>query len=613
MTEVEKFEELEVKFLIPHQYCDPGVVRINILNMKRCAGFKLVSLCVGTFKDWYFDTSDALLLKNRLSLRIRQQEWPHEQTLTLKTSLSKLESGGMRRTEWNRKLSQDEVNGILNSAVPIQKFLRSEFSWHDQVFHTICTFHTNSIQLTFQRPNGEKIFLYIQKLTFDSGTNFKHSWNIEIENKTAKQSTFFRFVREFEKRFPVLPFSLTKYEQGRSLLFHESHPEEFDLKQGVKELVRKIRVLKRIKSGPFIIGIAGGSGSGKTSQVAQKLQKAFPDSKILSCDDYYRGKTFMQSINLDNFDDPRAVNLDLIASHLEELKQGNPINKPVYKFQWEPEPYTECFESAPLIVVEGIFALYPQIVPHLDLAVFVETGVWGRMVRRLVRDALRGRTRQSLLEALRMLLYKVLPSHEQFIEPQKTNANIIIYNEYNPEKEAVTIREFDTQLKIPGVLSQEVLENLKAQFQESVHQHDEYYSPKKGGRRSRELLRIRIQQKDGTQDSTIILTYKGPRLKQAALQKPRFDIVITQQERELLAQYFKLSATITKKREIFTIGGVAVHIDTVEGLGSFVEFCTQTKGGLDAIVKTLNDLGIDSSSALSESYLDMMLKTNKIG
>lgn len=178
----------------------------------------------------------------------------------------------------------------------------------------------------------------------------------------------------------------------------------------------------------IIIGIAGGTGSGKTT-IAKKLYQSFSkDAVILSHDFYYKphdNLPFEERCKV-NYDHPDSLDTDLLVEHLDELKKGHAIMHPTYDFahhsrneQWEKT------ESARLIIVEGILIFTDKRICDLcDVKLFVDTDADVRFIRRLRRDvSKRGRTMDSVIN---QYLTTVKPMHEQFVEPSKAKADLII-------------------------------------------------------------------------------------------------------------------------------------------------------------------------------------------
>lgn len=178
----------------------------------------------------------------------------------------------------------------------------------------------------------------------------------------------------------------------------------------------------------IVIGIAGGTGSGKTT-IAKKIYQAFgKDAVILSHDYYYRARpdlTYEQRC-LVNYDHPDSLETELLVEHVRQLKQGNPIMHPTYDFS----THMRCdklkrLDSAKIIIVEGILIFTSAELCNLcDVKLFVDTDADVRFIRRLRRDITkRGRTVESVID---QYLTTVKPMHQQFVEPSKTKADLII-------------------------------------------------------------------------------------------------------------------------------------------------------------------------------------------
>ncbi len=179
----------------------------------------------------------------------------------------------------------------------------------------------------------------------------------------------------------------------------------------------------------LIIGIAGGTGSGKTT-VVQQVAHEFPDHDVtvISQDSYYKDTselTYEQRVKI-NFDHPESIDFDLLEQHLQELKKGNTIDQPVYSFV-EHNRTGETVSTAPskVIIVEGILILtMPRIRALFDIKVYIDCDSDERLIRRLKRDiADRGRDLDEVLDRYQSTLK---PMHQQFIEPTKAYADVII-------------------------------------------------------------------------------------------------------------------------------------------------------------------------------------------
>lgn len=179
---------------------------------------------------------------------------------------------------------------------------------------------------------------------------------------------------------------------------------------------------------PIIIGIAGGTGSGK-STLADNIRKEFSeDITMISHDYYYKNfpeLSFDERKNL-NFDHPDAFDTDLLIEHLIKLKNGETIYRPNYSFVNHLRD-DKTFKVVPkkVIIVDGILIFEnKQLRDMMDIKIFVDTDADIRFIRRLIRDVSdRGRTIDSVIEQYRAT---VKPMHEQFVEPSKKYADVIV-------------------------------------------------------------------------------------------------------------------------------------------------------------------------------------------
>ena len=180
---------------------------------------------------------------------------------------------------------------------------------------------------------------------------------------------------------------------------------------------------------PLIIGIAGGTGSGK-STVARKVAEALPDASVafLEMDAYYRDfrHLTLQQLHQVNWDHPDAFDVELLVTHLEALARGEAVEMPVYEFATHSRSErTRRIEPATVVVIDGILLLSDANVRALcDVKVFVDADADIRLIRRIRRDtAVRGRTLESVLD---QYLTTVQPMHLQFVEPSKRYADVIV-------------------------------------------------------------------------------------------------------------------------------------------------------------------------------------------
>ncbi len=181
---------------------------------------------------------------------------------------------------------------------------------------------------------------------------------------------------------------------------------------------------------PILIGIAGGSASGKTS-IAMQIRDKFSDAKsvlIVRQDDYYKDQSSlsMEERIKTNYDHPFAFDNDLLISHLKSLLAGVSVDKPTYDFKvHNRSEMTEHLEPADVILLEGLFVLEDERLRELEhIKVFVDTEADIRFIRRLMRDVReRGRELDNIVE---QYVNTVRIMHNMFIEPSKRYADIII-------------------------------------------------------------------------------------------------------------------------------------------------------------------------------------------
>jgi uridine kinase len=185
----------------------------------------------------------------------------------------------------------------------------------------------------------------------------------------------------------------------------------------------------------LIIGIGGGTGSGKTTVVNQIINE-LPKEEVgvISQDSYYKDTSHLsyeERVKI-NFDHPRSIDFELLVEQLKELKRGNPVSQPVYSFVTHNRTKdTILTHPRKVMIVEGILILTHQDIRDMfDIKIFVHADSDERLIRRLKRDmAERGR---DIDEVLFRYQNTLKPMHEQFIEPMKEYADIIIpNNKYN--------------------------------------------------------------------------------------------------------------------------------------------------------------------------------------
>ena len=183
-----------------------------------------------------------------------------------------------------------------------------------------------------------------------------------------------------------------------------------------------------MKNGILVIGIAGGTGSGKTTLMNNLIAEFSDVVTILSHDNYYKRHddlTYEQRCLL-NYDEPDALETDLMARHLDQLRRGEPIDCPVYDFTLHNRSdKTIRIVPKKVIIVEGILIFENKELRDLmDIRIFVDTDADVRLCRRIKRDVnKRGRTLESVLT---QYLQTVKPMHERYVEPSKKYADLVV-------------------------------------------------------------------------------------------------------------------------------------------------------------------------------------------
>lgn len=179
----------------------------------------------------------------------------------------------------------------------------------------------------------------------------------------------------------------------------------------------------------MVIGICGGTGSGKTT-ITRRIIESLPDASVvvLQQDNYYRdypGLSYEERTQV-NFDHPDSMDTPLLTEHIRQLRAGRSIERPTYDFpNFQRHNGTARIEPGTAIIVEGILIFESKALCGLmDIKIFVDTDADLRFIRRLVRDIReRGRTAEMVIE---QYMKTVRPMHMEFVEPSKRNADVII-------------------------------------------------------------------------------------------------------------------------------------------------------------------------------------------
>lgn len=190
-----------------------------------------------------------------------------------------------------------------------------------------------------------------------------------------------------------------------------------------------------MKSKPLIIGVAGGTGSGKTTVVNTLIKKLNNSGVVvIQHDSYYRDRSNIPPSEREkiNYDHPDALETDLLVRHLKELINGNPIEKPAYDFVTHTrKKEVEIINPTKCIIVEGLLVLSERFLRDLmDIKIFVDTDPDIRFIRRIQRDLTE--RKRALELVIKQYLETVRLMHLEFVEPSKRYADIIIPEGHNP-------------------------------------------------------------------------------------------------------------------------------------------------------------------------------------
>lgn len=196
---------------------------------------------------------------------------------------------------------------------------------------------------------------------------------------------------------------------------------------------------------PYIVGITGGSASGKTLFL-EKLLRAFEPDEVclISQDNYYKPRHLqpLDSKGIHNFDTPHSIDFEQYAADIRKLQQGETVTRQEYTFNNPNKtPKMLVFKPAPVVVVEGIFVLYyPELAHLLDLKVFIDAKDYIKLKRRIVRDKVeRGYDLDDVLYRYEM---HVMPTYEKYIEPFKHDADLIVPNNHGFERALEVVKSF---------------------------------------------------------------------------------------------------------------------------------------------------------------------------
>ncbi|MDF2156279.1 uridine kinase [Algoriphagus sp. CAU 1675] len=196
---------------------------------------------------------------------------------------------------------------------------------------------------------------------------------------------------------------------------------------------------------PFIVGITGGSASGKTLFLERLLSSFDPEEVcLISQDNYYKPRNLqpVDAQGVHNFDTPQSIDFEAYAADIRKIQAGETVQREEYTFNNSAKkPKMLTFSSAPVVVVEGIFVLYyPELAELLDLKIFIDAKDHIKLKRRIIRDKVeRGYDLDDVLYRYEM---HVMPTYEKYIEPFKNEADLIVPNNSNFDRALDVIRTY---------------------------------------------------------------------------------------------------------------------------------------------------------------------------
>ncbi|PZM84910.1 hypothetical protein DLH72_02650 [Candidatus Gracilibacteria bacterium] len=384
--------------------------------------------------------------------------------------------------------------------------------------------------------------------------------------------------------------------------------ETFPLNSGIEKIVNSIsEKIKKENKKVFVVLVAGGTASGKTSAVAKKIKDFFSDSQILSMDNYYRGKEYYEEHKL-NFDQPEALDLELFFKHLEILKSGKSVKIPEYDFK-NSKPIYDKIEIKPskIIIVEGLFSLNKIISPLGDYKIFVDLGVHSQILRRLFRDV--DRTGDKPKNILKYFLDVVWEMHKKYIEPTKTEADIVLVNDYTPNLESKNAKIKEERVKYKISITNikeklgEIIYKLGGTYVGKMEQTDYFFDPNGQYKNTGELLIIRR-----TGFDRYFFMYFGP-----DDEKTKFDDRYTMKfftDYNTLVKfksiYEKNYIEVSKLRRSFYLSGVLVCLDEIEGGDTYLTFKFGGKDKREVMLEVLENLGIPPLSGINKTYFQLL-------
>lgn len=386
--------------------------------------------------------------------------------------------------------------------------------------------------------------------------------------------------------------------------------EKLNLEDGIHNIKDIIEDKIKEHKWTFVVLIAWWTASWKTSAVAKKINDSFPNSQILSMDNYYRWPSFMKSHPEYNFDQPEVLNLDLFFEHLAELKKWNSVKIPSFDFKNDPIMDDIKIKSSKIIIVEWLFALTDNISLLWDLKIFVDLWDHSQILRRLFRDV--ERTGNKPNDILKYFLEVVWPMHKKYISPTMNNADIILQNDYIPNLESKNAKTKETKLRYKTTqknikqLLDEIVYKLGWSYVWKTEQTDYFFFPVNWHyKKTWEILKIRK-----VWFNRYYFTYFGP-LDSEKSYEDRYTMRFFVDYNTLLAfkeLYPDEIVEISKLRRTFFIKWVLVCLDQLENWDNYILFKFDENNSRHIILDILENLEIKFNSGFKKSYLELINK-----
>lgn len=369
--------------------------------------------------------------------------------------------------------------------------------------------------------------------------------------------------------------------------------DPLSFEKGFFIVIRACQLLAQKNVGIILVGVAGPSGAGKTV-FTEKVLNFMPSIAVISMDNYNDSSRIIDG----NFDDPRLTDYDMLLENIHGLKQGKPVQVPIYDFKMSCRTGYRTLEvpSSRIVIIEGIYALSEKLRPALDLRVSVTGGVHFDLVKRVLRDI--QRAGQEPEEIIHQISETVYPMYKAFIEPNLQTAHIKIINKFNP---FTGFQNPTYILKSPRTLS---ADEIKAVFsQEHTETMEETYDiyllpPGEDPEACQSYLRMR------NRDGKYNLMFEEWVTDNPFIISPRITFEVSVRLLGgLMALGYTIAAILKRSSHVFSDDRVSVKIDWLEQLNRRY---VQVQGRDRLIVKSVAvQLGLEGSF-IPRTYIEQI-------